>query len=104
MLLYSAGLRVGEVVRLTPQDLDVERGLLRVRRGKGRKDRYTLLAQRAVEAVRIYRDAYSPDRWLFPGARTGRHLTPRAVQRVVKHAAATGVPVPSRSTPTSPDP
>jgi len=44
MLLYSAGLRVGEVVRLTPPDLDVERGLVRVRRGKGGKDRYTLLA------------------------------------------------------------
>jgi integrase len=39
MLLYSAGLRVGEVVRLTPPDLEMERGLVRVRRGKGRKDR-----------------------------------------------------------------
>jgi site-specific recombinase XerD len=88
MLLYSAGLRVGEVVRLTPGDLDVERGLLRVRRGKGRKDRYTLLAQRAVEAVRVYRDAFAPNRWLFPGARSGRHLTTRSVQRTVKNAAA----------------
>ena len=87
MLLYSAGLRVGELVRLTPADLDVERGLLRVRRGKGRKDRYTLLAQRAVEAVRVYQDAFPTDRWLFPGARAGRHLTPRSVQRVVKSAA-----------------
>ena len=87
MLLYSAGLRVGEVVRLKSPDLDVERGLIRVRRGKGGKDRYTLLAQRAVEAVRIYRDAYPTDRWLFPGDRSGRHLTTRSVQRVVKNAA-----------------
>jgi len=88
MLLYSAGLRVSEVVRLTPPDLDLDRGLVRVRQGKGGKDRYTLLAQRAVEAVGIYRDAYPTDRWLFPGDRAGRHLTTRSVQRVVKNAAA----------------
>jgi integrase/recombinase XerD len=87
MLLYSAGLRVGEVVRLRPPDLDVDRGLVRVRRGKGGKDRYTLLARRAVEAVGIYRDAYPPDPWLFPGDRPGRHLTTRSVQHIVKKAA-----------------
>ena len=87
MLLYSAGLRVGEVVRLRPPDLDAERGLVRVRRGKGGKDRYTLLARRAVEAVRIYRDAYPTDRWLFPGGRPDRHLTARTVQRIVKRSA-----------------
>lgn len=92
MLLYSAGLRVGEVVRLEPQDLDLERGLLRVHRGKGRKDRYTLLARRAAEAVRIYQGAYPTDRWLFPSDRPGRHLTTRSVQRVVRNAAiAAGV-------------
>jgi integrase/recombinase XerD len=88
MLLYSAGLRVGEVVRLKPQDLDLDRGLVHVHRGKGGKDRYTLLARRAMEAVGIYRDAYPTDRWLFPGERPDRHLTTRSVQRVVKNAAA----------------
>jgi site-specific recombinase XerD len=87
MLLYSAGLRVGEVVRLRPADLDADRGLVRVRRGKGGKDRYTLLAQRAAEAVGTYRDAYPTDRWLFPGDRPGRHVTTRSVQRMVKTVA-----------------
>jgi len=87
MLLYSAGLRVGEVVRLRPADLDTERGLLRVRSGKGRKDRYTLLARRAVEAVSLYIAAFPTDEWLFPGARPGRHLTTRSAQRVVSEAA-----------------
>ena len=54
MLLYSAGLRVGEVVRLRLQDLDAARKVIRVRGGKGRKDRYTLLADRALAAVRFY--------------------------------------------------
>lgn len=87
MLVYSSGLRVSELVRLRPGDVDVDRGLVRVRRGKGRKDRYTLLAQRAVEALRLYGDAYPDDRWLFPGGREGRHLTARSVQKIVARAA-----------------
>lgn len=87
MLLYSAGLRVSEVVRLTPADLDTERGLVRVRGGKGGKDRYTLLARRAIEAVHLYRDAYPSRHWLFPGALEETHLTARSVQRIVRESA-----------------
>lgn len=87
MLVYSAGLRVSEVVRLKVADLEMERGLVRVRRGKGGKDRYTLLAGRAVEAVRLYMNAYPTETWLFPGDRPDRHLTTRSVQRVVQDAA-----------------
>jgi site-specific recombinase XerD len=87
MLIYSAGLRAGEVVRLRPSDLDIDRGLVRVRKGKGDKDRNTLLARRAVDAVRLYRDAYPTGPWLFPGTRSDRHLTTRSVQRIVKRAA-----------------
>ncbi|MEN8376683.1 MAG: tyrosine-type recombinase/integrase, partial [Gemmatimonadota bacterium] len=87
MLLYSAGLRVGELIRLRPADLELDRGMIRVRRGKGAKDRVTLLADRAVAAIETYRAAYAADEWLFPGARKGRHLTSRSVQRVVARAA-----------------
>jgi len=87
MLLYSAGLRVGEVVRLRPTDLDRGRGLIRVRQGKGRRDRYTLFATRAAEAVEIYRSAFPTSDWLFPGTRPGRHLGTRSAQRVVTRAA-----------------
>lgn len=87
LLLYSSGLRVGEVVRLRPQDLDADRGMIRVVRGKGGKDRYTLLSERALAAVRIYLDTIPPGRWLFPGGRPQRHLTERSVQAVVRSAA-----------------
>jgi site-specific recombinase XerD len=86
-LLYSSGLRVGEVVRLRPEDVEEDRGTLRVRGGKGRKDRQTLLAHRAVEAVRAYRGAYPCEEWLFPGARPDRPLSMRSVQRIVARAA-----------------
>jgi len=87
LLLYSSGLRVSELVRLRCDDVDEDRGLLRVRRGKGAKDRYTLLADRAIQALKLYREAYEPRRWLFPGGRPDRHLTTRSVQKVVARAA-----------------
>lgn len=86
VIAYSAGLRVSEVVRLRPEDLDRERRLIHVRGAKGRKDRYTLLADAALEAVDEYLDGWSPGTWLFPGARPGRHLTARSVQKIVQDA------------------
>ncbi len=83
VLMYSAGLRVGEVVRLQVDDLDEGRGLIRVRSGKGDKDRYTLYSTLAQQLVRAYRREYQPQKWLFSGAQPGRHLTERSVQQVV---------------------
>jgi len=88
MLAYSAGLRVGEVVSLRKKDLDRERGLIRVRTGKGRKGRRTILSEAAVKALDDYIEAFRPGRWLFPGRTEGRHITPRSVQNVVRAAAA----------------
>ena len=51
MTTYGGGLRVSEVVRLRVSDIDAGRDLLRVEQGKGRKDRYTLLGPRLLEAV-----------------------------------------------------
>jgi site-specific recombinase XerD len=83
---YSAGLRVSEVVRLRPEDLDRDRGLIQVRAGKGRKDRVTLLSPSALAFVDAYLDGETPGRWLFPGARAGRHLSARSVQKVTAEA------------------
>ncbi len=87
-LLYAGGLRVGEVVRLKVSDIDSERMLIRVQQGKGRKDRYTLLPKAILEDLRSYWKAYRPSTWLFPGARAGRHLTERTVQKVFSRAVA----------------
>lgn len=82
LLVYSAGLRVGEVVRLKPEDIDSDRGLIHVRQGKGRKDRFTILSQTTLEILRDYFKIYKPVKWLFPGAHPGNHITERAVQKV----------------------
>ena len=51
MLVYSAGLRVGEVVRLKTEDIDSNRKLIHIKGAKGRKDRYTLLSEKALEIL-----------------------------------------------------
>lgn len=65
MTTYSAGLRVSEVVRLKPTDIESDRMLIRVEQGKGRKDRYTILAERSLKELRQYWKAYHPGEWLF---------------------------------------
>ena len=85
-LIYSAGLRVGEVVRLTPRDIDSDRLLIHVVQGKGRKDRYTVLSELTLEQLRKYYRLYKPERWLFPGADEDEFITERTVQRIFENA------------------
>jgi len=59
-LLYSAGLRVGEAVRLRVADIDLERKVIHVRNGKGQKDRVVMLAQVAEKELRNYRTQLQP--------------------------------------------
>lgn len=86
LLAYSAGLRVSEVVRLRVDDIESDRGLIRVRGGKGRKDRYTTLSPLVLEALRDYWRVFRPRPFLFPGQRPGRHLTARSAQKVLDRA------------------
>ena len=85
-LIYSAGLRVGEVVKLYMTDIDSKRGLVHVKQGKGRKDRYTILSEVAVDILRTYVKKYRPEGWLFPGADETKHLTERSVECVFREA------------------
>ena len=86
MVIYAAGLRVSEVVKLRVSDIDEDRRQIRVRQGKGKKDRYTVLSEVALAAVREYREVYHPTDWLFPGAQPGKNLTTRTVEHVFKAA------------------
>lgn len=78
-LTYSSGLRVSEVIRLQLQDFDQEAKTIRIRQGKGRKDRFTLLSEAAFAMVRQYRIQENPSKWLFPGQNKTKHLTERTV-------------------------
>lgn len=83
---YSSGLRVSEVCSLTLEDIDSDRMMIRVKSGKGRKDRYSLLSKKTLELLRLYYSEYQPKAWLFEGAKPGTPLTARTAQRVFKNA------------------
>lgn len=85
-LVYSAGLRVGEVVRLRLEDIDSKRMLIHVKQGKGRKDRYTILSEIALQMLRKYARVSEPKDWIFPGGKPNTHITERSVQKIFNKA------------------
>ncbi len=86
MLTYSAGLRVSEVVKLKLEDIDTERKLIHIRGAKGRKDRYTILSDVAMNTLKLYIESYHPENWLFPSKEDNSYITVRTVQRIFEDA------------------
>jgi len=85
--LYGSGLRVGELTGLTAKNLDLEEGWVRVR-GKGNKERVVPLGGKAQEVLKLYlKERGAQEGPLFLGP-SGRGLTERTVQRIVKRQAA----------------
>ena len=84
-LMYSAGLRVGELVELRRGSLDFENHVGWVRRGKGGKDRPFIIAKCLSERLKEYVKELPAEAYVFKG-RKG-HLTIRSVQEIVRHAA-----------------
>ncbi|MDR1930738.1 MAG: tyrosine-type recombinase/integrase [Treponema sp.] len=86
MLIYSSGLRVSEAVAMKKQRIDFERNTLLVSGAKGRKDRYTLLSNRAAAFIREYCRIFSIDNWLFPGQDPKQHISVRTAQSIFEKA------------------
>jgi len=96
---YAAGLRIGEACQLRVEDLDSKRGLIHVRLGKGKKDRYVMFAATLLSMLRSYWLAVRPpDGWLFPGREPGSHLQENTVRKALA-AAVEKVGLKKRVTP-----
>lgn len=86
--IYATGLRVSEAARLRVTDLDIERGLIHVRGGKGQKDRHVMLPARLLRSLREYWKARQPrGEYLFPGQSPERPITSKAIFRACQRAA-----------------
>jgi len=83
MTIYSGGLRVSEAAHLKVADVDSTRMTIHVR-GKGDKDRYTLLGKRTLEILRVYWKVYRPDEWLFPGTILAEPINVSSIQKTFK--------------------
>ena len=64
--IYSGGLRISEALCLRVSDIDSSRMVIRVDKGKGNKDRYTLLAKSLLDDLREYWLKDKPRTQLFP--------------------------------------
>jgi len=84
-VIYSAGLRISEVISLRPSDIDSDRKQIRVL-GKGNKYRYTLLSGNTLDMLRMYWRAYRPVRYLFEGQKQGQPVSKETIQSVFKQS------------------
>lgn len=79
--VYSAGLRVSELVRLKPHHIESDADRMMIRVDQGKKDRYKILSQRLLADLRIYWRKYRPGKWLFAGQKPQNHLCEGAAQK-----------------------
>lgn len=89
MTIYSAGLRVSEVLNLKIGDIDSDRMHIRVVNGKGDKDRHTILSRRLLSILREYYLEYAPKNYLFEsynGTQYSASSVRKVLQRSVKRA------------------
>ena len=84
--MYATGVRLSEVVNIKFKDIQSDRGTLRVRDGKGNKDRITILPPTLVKHLRYYYRKYRPEKYLFEGRAAGKPYSRRSVQAVFKQA------------------
>lgn len=85
---YGAGLRASEVTNLKVRDIDSDRMLIHVERGKGGKDRDVMLSPSLLELLRAYWREARPQGWLFPGQSRVEPMSPRSLNRAFNSAKA----------------
>lgn len=91
LTMYSCGLRRSELCRLKVSNIDSQRMVLRVERGKGGVDREVPLNQKLLETLRTYWRWMRPKTYLFPGTENGwradKPITPKVIWEAVQEAA-----------------
>lgn len=98
MLCYGSGLRISEACGLQISDIDSARMLVRVREGKGGRDRFSVLSHRMLTILREYWLIERPQKWLFPTTRPDEHIHPHAIQHICRDATRIA-DIPKRVTP-----
>src|SRR6266511_1222966 len=80
-MISACGLRLREGTQLQVADIDPQRMLVRIRQGKGGKDRSVPLAERPLQLLREYWQLARPHPWLFPARHRSAPLPPTSLQK-----------------------
>jgi site-specific recombinase XerD len=87
MTTYSAGLRASELIALKPKNIENKKMLIKVEKGKGRKERYTLLSKMLLKELREYYKTCWPKTYLFPsGYKKHQALSYESVRCIYENA------------------
>jgi integrase/recombinase XerD len=85
-LIYSCGLRRGELLALKPVHIDSKRNIVLLKNSKGKKDRITPLSAKILEMLREYYISFRPTTFLFEGVIPGEPYSEKSLQSVLKQA------------------
>jgi integrase/recombinase XerD len=85
-LIYSCGLRCGELLALKPIHIDSKRNIVLLKNAKGKKDRIVPLSPKILEMLREYYKMYKPQIYLFEGQTAGMPYDARSLQLILKQA------------------
>jgi integrase/recombinase XerD len=83
-LIYSCGLRCGELLALKPVHIDSKRNVVLLKNAKGKKDRIVPLSPKILEMLRDYYKVYKPTTYLFEGQTVGLPYDARSLQLILK--------------------
>ena len=86
LTFYATGMRMSELCNLKMQDINAQNGTIRVRQGKGRKDRLLPAKEPLMMVLDQYRAAFNPSVYLFNGAKNGHPLGARSIQHAFQTA------------------
>ncbi len=85
--LYATGLRISEVIKVRMSEIDLDRKLVLVNQGKGKKDRYTLLPNSLIDIIKKQKKIKDKDDYLFTGRGGQNHWNIMSVHKIIKIAA-----------------
>jgi integrase/recombinase XerD len=83
-LIYSCGLRCGELLALQPVHIDSKRNIVLLKNAKGKKDRIVPLSPKILAMLREYFKICKPKTFLFEGQTPGLAYDARSLQQVLK--------------------
>ena len=87
-LICGSGLRRSELINLRINEIETDTGKYRIRinKGKGGKDRYTVLSQKALTELRNYFKACRPKEYLFNGQKKGKPMSMGLLRYIMTEA------------------